>query len=299
LLPRIEGGEIRALVAVEADPLGRYPDRDRIESALRQLELLVVLDYLDTDSAAAADVFLPSTTVFETGGTWINQEGRIQTVQGVYRGGIPVSQTGGGSHPPRVFMLEVPGGQAAASGETLMRLSPADDEKASEWLRLPPYADKPSGLRALLPEPGEHRFAPERAAGSGAAGDEATLTVIAVESAFGTEVLSSRSPWLSSEETVPSAWLHPEDAGRVPLSDGDLLEIDAGGESLVLPVKIAENMARRTLVIPRHPDVAWQRLGGTRLRIGWNRIRKAQPSGEAPPVNESPPRRRTPNRADD
>jgi len=290
LLPRIEGGEIRALVAVEADPLGLYPDRGRIEAAMRKLDLLVVLDYLDTDSAAAADVFLPSTTVFETGGTWINQEGRIQIVRGAHRGGIPVSQTGGGGHPPRVFMEEVPGGQAAASGQTLTRLSPAEVKGASEWVRLPPDTDKQSGTRAVLPDPSALRFAPERTALSGAAGDEAMLTVIAVDRTFGTEVLSSRSPWLSTEETAPTVWMHPEEAGRVPLSDGDLLEIDAGGGSLVLPVKIVENMARRTLVIPRHRDAAWQRLGATRLRIERDCIRKAQPVGENAPVKESPPR---------
>ncbi|MEJ2691157.1 MAG: NADH-quinone oxidoreductase subunit NuoG, partial [Deltaproteobacteria bacterium] len=96
-LEAMEAGKVRALVVIESDPLLHCADRSRLERVLAGLELLVVLDYLPSATAAKANILLPTTTVFENGGSFINQSGRIQYAEPVHRGGVPILQTGEGS----------------------------------------------------------------------------------------------------------------------------------------------------------------------------------------------------------
>ena len=82
-------GSVKALVVVESDPLGSFPDRALLEAALARLELLVAIDYLDSPTSRRAGILLPSQTVFEAGGTFVNNEGRAQESPPVLAGGAP------------------------------------------------------------------------------------------------------------------------------------------------------------------------------------------------------------------
>lgn len=59
---------IRALVVVAGNPVISFPDTKRIEAALRRLDLLVCIDIYPSDTCAFADYALPAATVFEKGG---------------------------------------------------------------------------------------------------------------------------------------------------------------------------------------------------------------------------------------
>ncbi|MGA2192681.1 MAG: NADH-quinone oxidoreductase subunit NuoG, partial [Nitrospirota bacterium] len=109
VLGGILAGDIRALVVVESDPLGRYPDGPRAEKAFSMLDALVVMDYLPTETAKKAHVFLPSSAIPEQDGIFINQEGRAQAFGMAYVPGIPVNDMGPKLHPPRAFFSDVPG----------------------------------------------------------------------------------------------------------------------------------------------------------------------------------------------
>ena len=69
-----------------------------------------LMDYLKTEASERAHVFLPTATVYETGGLYVNQEGRLQVVGKAYQGGLPIVQSGGGNHPHAVpaFGIAVP-----------------------------------------------------------------------------------------------------------------------------------------------------------------------------------------------
>jgi hypothetical protein len=79
--------------------------------------------------------------VFESGGWFVNQEGRAQRAEPVYRGGVPIVETGGGGHPPRVFRRDVPGGAPEPAwrllGEVGSALSRGGgwEEDPLQWLR--------------------------------------------------------------------------------------------------------------------------------------------------------------------
>ncbi len=284
LLEAIEAGRVRALVAVEADPLSEFPDRPRLERALGQLELLVVLDYLPGATAARAQVLLPTATIFEAGGILVNQEGRLQQAQPVLTGGIPVAQIGAGSHPPRDYAAGLPGGKPTPAWQLLKRLAgDTDDADAGdlaaciaevlpEFAGLPPAAALPSeGVR--LPLGGAAPFTSP--AGGPPTGYDG-LTVLLTQQTFGTEALSALSPPLQALEPPPRVVLCPHSAEALGLASGDRLVLNAAAGCFEATLEVCPQTAPGVLVVPRHRDLDWQLLGPSGTRIPLGHIRRAE-----------------------
>jgi formate dehydrogenase len=59
---------IRALVVVAGNPVITFPHTEKVERALRRLELLVCVDIYPSDTVAFADYALPAATIYERGG---------------------------------------------------------------------------------------------------------------------------------------------------------------------------------------------------------------------------------------
>jgi len=289
----IEAGNIRALVLVENDPFWYYPDRHRLESAFEQLDLLVVLDYLDSPAARAADILIPTTTLYEDDGLFINQEGRIQHASPAFRGGQSVEQTGNGGHPPRSFRKDIPGGGplpawqivAGFAGEETDSEDRPIRERLRTWLsethpafaELPTPTDFPAGgIRVTPGKKSGASFRFEETAASATSGDG--LSLLAVDWTFGTEELCRYSPCLQEREEDPCLLVQIDDAAMLELADGDTAVIETDSGSVRLPVKVMENMAVGTVVLPRHRRIDWQVLGKTAVKLEKGRIHKA--SGE-------------------
>ncbi len=277
----MESGKIRALVLVEQDPFHHYPDRSRLEKALDGLEFLLVLDYLPTPSVAKAHMVLPTTTVFESGSTFVNQEGRVHTVFPVHRGGTPIAQVSGGKHPPRTFLDYVPGGDPKAAHMVLDELygTLSGEEKGGpfedirDWLVREnpvfeaiqaPTSDL-TGFRLSLRTRPAPDFSPivcrERSEGQWG------LEVLLIEQLFGTEALSGYSAFTQKAETAPAAFLHPEDAQRLGLADGDRLSLSLERGELVLQLCLAPAMAKGVVIIPRHRQLDWRKVGRLPVRL--------------------------------
>jgi predicted molibdopterin-dependent oxidoreductase YjgC len=73
-------GTLKALVVFGADLVGQL-GRDRVESALERLDLLVLIDIRRTETSLYADVVLPSASFAETDGTFMNHAGRVQRIR--------------------------------------------------------------------------------------------------------------------------------------------------------------------------------------------------------------------------
>jgi assimilatory nitrate reductase catalytic subunit len=71
-----EGG-LRALLVVGSNPLVSAPNADRVRMRLASLDMLVVSDFFLSETAAIADVVLPSAQWAEEDGTTTNLEGRV------------------------------------------------------------------------------------------------------------------------------------------------------------------------------------------------------------------------------
>jgi len=292
IIEAIENGDVRSLILVEADPFFQFSDRNRLARALDTLDLLIVLDYLDSESAQKAHIFLPSTTLYEADGIFVNQEGRAQMVQQAYGGGAPIVQSGGGDHPPRLYGTGIPGSDPRPAWMTMAEL--ADDKLESEekaspsiifrWLAdlVPELADinestgiANDGLRLNTVSKTDLRFASDFS-GKPRQHPESSgrLQLIFSELTFGTEALSIHSECLSKVEPDPAVFMHTCEAEGLDLIDGDLISIQTENGRLEAQLKVVENMAAGVLVIPRHRNLSWQIFETGATSIGRDQIQK-------------------------
>jgi NADH-quinone oxidoreductase subunit G len=295
-LPFIEGiesGSIRALVLVECDPFWLFPDRDRLLRALESLDLLIVLDYLPSPAVEKAHIMLPTVTAFErVGSLFINQEGRAQYGQPVHEGGLPFSQVSGGKHPPRIFLSATPGAEPKTVGEIFRGLASGMslpereglDEDIWGWLAnyAPVFRHIPSAIQVAEGVQLSNGQGSKTALSLNGAlpRDEADgpteeyFELLLVDWTFGTEELSSYSKYIHEAERAPGLIMHSEDASRLSLSEEDKVVLHLPGGSLRVEIHRVEDMAPGVMVLPRHRQLAWQKLGDWRGRISVNHVEK-------------------------
>jgi len=265
LLQAAAAGEVQALVLVENDPFATFPDRELLERALAKIELLIVLDYLDTFVSRRAHVFLPTQVLYESGGIFINHEGRTQYSAPAFAGGAPILETGGGDHPPRVYGAGLPGADPLPAGQIMARLAgePAlggtihsskhPDEKHA---KLGGIALPDEGMRVALKDQTAERFKSELPPQATAGSEE--LEIILTERVFGSEELSSYSTCLETLADEPFAGMHRTDAESIGIRDGDRIAIRTGNSTVELVAKVYDNMAAGVLAVPRLRRLPWQ-----------------------------------------
>jgi len=81
MVPKAHEGSIKALYIIGENPLVSDPDLNHAEKSLLKLDFLVVQDIFMTETAALADVVLPSRCFAEKDGTFTNTERRVQRVR--------------------------------------------------------------------------------------------------------------------------------------------------------------------------------------------------------------------------
>ncbi len=275
LLAAAEQGNVRALLLVENDPFTTFPDRGLLERALARIELLVVLDCLDSPAAQAAQVFLPTQTVYESGGLYVNQESRLQESLPAFGGGTPVRDTGGGDHPPRVYAAALPGADPAPAWQLLARIAGDDLPQGAAQARacvrghvaaatpVPAAAAEddslPPGGILIAAGGAEAGFAAAAPAVGKSAGDG--FEVVLADRTFGTEELSVHSPCLGPLLTPAQIELHAADARALGVADGDRIAVGRGPAPLEAFARVCDTMAPGILVVPRDCRLAWQKIG--------------------------------------
>jgi NADH-quinone oxidoreductase subunit G len=292
IIEAIEKGEVKSLILVESDPLFYFPNRRRLEQALNALDLLIVLDYLEFDALQKMHIFIPTTTLYETDGIFVNQEGRAQSVRQACSGGVPIVQSGGGDHPPRIYGTGTPGAESKPAWQTLAELA---EEKIKPENKMLPAASIPwpadivtqlaeVNLTADIPEEGirinlgaktDLRFMTDLsrrpAEDRGSIGN---LKIIFTDLTFGSELLSAHSQCLGELEPEPAVMMHTSAAASLGLIDGDTVAIHTGNGSLEAKLKVVENMATGVLVVPRHRKLSWQIFETGMSSISREKIKK-------------------------
>jgi assimilatory nitrate reductase catalytic subunit len=77
----VMGGRIKGLWIIATNPPVSFPNREVLEHALANLDLLVVQDGFETPTTALADVVLPAAIWGEKEGTYTNSERRVSRVR--------------------------------------------------------------------------------------------------------------------------------------------------------------------------------------------------------------------------
>ncbi|NNG00740.1 MAG: NADH-quinone oxidoreductase subunit NuoG [Desulfobacteraceae bacterium] len=293
LLDKIKSNDIKTLIAIEPEGCAHVHSSPAMAGILKSLDCLLVMDYLESPLSRAADVFIPTATVFESGGIFINQNGTGRSMQPLYMGGTPIFQTGRTGPPPRLFESDIPGAEHVPAWLPLadwmgLSLSPDNSKRRLEilkytienepWLSALPISGDTgeTGIKLRIPNRRLNEFAslPHTRNNAGNS-NSPEISLYTVEQTFGTELLSSGSPAL--DEVIPQirAAMHPADAEFLNLADGEnlTLVLDENHE-LPCNVKIETDMAQGFIFIPRRPDLPWPVPGFAPIPLHPDQIRR-------------------------
>ena len=113
LTEAVASGKVKGLLAIEADIPAEL---------LEGVSFVAVADWLPTDLAKRADIFLPTTPWVEMDGTYVNNEGRGQRFRQVMKPGLPIKGLDAALHPPRIHRKSPPGGEMLPAWQVIARL---------------------------------------------------------------------------------------------------------------------------------------------------------------------------------
>jgi NADH-quinone oxidoreductase subunit G len=281
LVEQIENGLVRALVVAESDPFHSYPDRARLDSALSKLDFLLALDYFPSETVRRASIFYPASTLFETGATYINQEGRAQFVSPLHCGGEPIRS---GEHPPRLYSGLVPGGDHLPAWKALVSIA-GMEPMGGESGDIAPEKFIPSlipGFAALSYPVDGKSVALAKAGFKSQWGLRASdiprspliFELLMVEWIFGTTEFSAWSDSLAPAVLPPFMAISAKDAERLGLADNDKVSVELVGGELEIVVSVSDRTAQGVLIVPRHNALGWQKIQDFPVFVSSEKIRK-------------------------
>ncbi len=249
-------GKVRSIVVVGDNPLMFAPDRGRIERALAQLDALVVIDSLLTDTAKAAHVVLADVPAYAKAGTCTNAERRVNRVRAAI--GAP-----GDARPASLALDELANAIGGAGTWQYTRVDDVTDEIAARVSGYERFAAGFSGWSKehVATEPVNHRAQPIAAAAPPQAGDGELLLTTGrglYTSLEGAAIHSPDADKLHRDEFVE---LHPADAAAMRVRDGDEVTLATPSAELTLRCRVSARVLEGVAFVPSYYD------GGAVMRL--------------------------------
>lgn len=229
------------LYVAGVNPALQFPSK-LWQEARSKMEFLVVQDLFLTETAQQADVVLPTLTFIEKEGSFINIEGRVQTL-------MPGKEV-----PENIY----------GDAEIFLKIA----KKLNITLDLDPsFADKLNQERLLLNRP--QKLEAKQTSESVETKNQGTLVATFSRTLFDHGVRMKHDPhlvWLAKE---PRLRLSSKEGIKRGLNDDDTVRISANGNSIVAKIKFDEQVAAETIIIPLgfEKEVPVHELG-TRLMNG-------------------------------
>jgi formate dehydrogenase alpha subunit len=267
----IAPGGIRALYIMGENPMMSEPDLNHTHHQFEQLEFLVAQDLFITESGAFADVFLPAASWAEKDGTFTNTDRRVQRVrQAIHprgqsmpdwqiiktlamriesRLGRTTSLDWNYSHPSQI--LEEMGQLVAEyAGVRYNRLE-------GNGLQFPVWDETHPGTPFLFSERfprGPGKFHPLDYTPSVEMPDDEYPFILTtgrvLEQWHGGSL--TRHSWLDDLYPEARMEIHPADASRQSLQDGDPVRVTSRRGSIVLRVWVTQRVNPGIVFIPWH-----------------------------------------------
>ena len=271
----LASGEVRAVWILCTNPAASMPDLDLVEKALRQADLVIVQDaYHPTETTRFADVLLPAAQWPEKEGVMTNSERRLTYLSRLvdppgealpdveiiarFAREMGWKEAFAADDPADVFAefaaltAGTPCDCSGVSHERLRREGPL------QWPV--PAADHPgtarlyAGGRFATPD-GRARFVavehdepvepPDR-------GFPLTLTTGRVRDHWHTLTRTRHSPALVRRTPEPIVEVHPVDARRAGVADGDFVEIASRRGKAIAQARVTATIREGTCFLPFH-----------------------------------------------
>ena len=261
----------KALLVHGSNLVVSAPDADDVRERLQNLDLLVVTDFVPSETAMLADVVLPICQWAEEEGTMTNLEGRVlrrrrlRPPPGDARDELEViaelakalgSSASFPTDADEVFTelrAASAGGVADYSGIDYPTL---DSGAAAHW----PYASQTEGTPRLFTEQFAHpdgraRMYPVLA--SDVQDDlrqDAPLYLISgrVLAHYQSGAQTRRVPELASVSRGPFVQLHPLTASRIGVAEGDEVEVTSSRATVSAPARLSYDIRPDTVFMPFH-----------------------------------------------
>jgi predicted molibdopterin-dependent oxidoreductase YjgC len=258
------GKEIRALYIMAENPALSDPDVNHVLESLNKLDFLIVQDIFLTETAKFAHLVLPAVCFAEKTGTYTNTERRFQLLR---RAVEPPGEAKGDFEIicllASALGLDFPYKHPGEVMEEIASLAP--DYGGIRFDRL-----EKAGLQWPCPDTGHEgtRFLHEGQFTRGRGlfivpvytppfekpDDEYPyyLNTGRMFAHYHTGTMTRRSPFLNREMEGPYAEMHPEDAMKAGIREGDRIRITSRRGSIVTAARITERVARGSVFAPFH-----------------------------------------------
>jgi len=264
MLSGITDGSVKALYVLGENPVVSDPDTNHVEKALKAAELVVVQDIFLTPTAELAHVVLPGTSFAEKEGTFTNTERRVLRVRqaidpvGESRTDWEILQevsTRFGYEmkydSPEAIMEEIAGVAPSYGGITYERLE-------GEGLQWPcPNIDHP-GTKLLHKDKfarGKGMFhAIEYKPPAESVDDEYPFwfTTGRVFVHYHTGTMTRNSPTLHAEIPEGLLEIHPEDADRLEVREGDRVKVASRRGEITAKTQLTDRVEPGMVFMPFH-----------------------------------------------
>jgi len=252
------GDSVHGLYVMGENPVMSEPDGNEVEERLKSLEFVVAQDIFMTETAEFADVVLPATTWAERGGTVTNTDRRVQRMRGVEKVHENTKhdleilmEVGSRLFSEEKFRFE----DVEAVFEELRAVCPiyhgmTYDGLGEEGLHWPCYEEGDEGDQFLY----EDSFDTESGLGQiegvrhqppKEVPDEEyplILTTARLEEHYNTGTMSRRSPTLSRQHPENFVDVHPNDADRYGIEDGDVVALRSRRGEIEVKAQVTEDI---------------------------------------------------------
>ena len=294
LFQAVADGRIRFIWILSTNPLVSLPEADRVREALRRCPTVVVSDCMgDTDTVRMADIKLPARTWGEKNGTVTNSERCISrqrpfleapgearpdwwALAGVGRR-LGYAEAFGWRHPAQVFAEHAALSGFENDGRRAFDISglAALDQAGYDALtpvRWPVNRHWPRGRRRLFDDgrfhtdDGRARFVPITAAlpddppGAG----ELIMNTGRIRDQWHTMTRTGKARRLLQHIGEPFVALHPRDARRHRIEDGQLAHVENRLGAIIVRARITTDQRPGELFVPMH----WSSPFSARARLG-------------------------------
>ncbi|MFC6716750.1 formate dehydrogenase subunit alpha [Natrialbaceae archaeon GCM10025810] len=253
------GDQIKGLYVMGENPVMSEPDANAVAERLNELEFTVVQDIFPTETAEFADVILPATTWAERGGTVTNTDRRVQRMRGVEKVHENTKHDleilcevgrrlfdDGDEH----FDFEAP----EEVFEELRQVCPSYhgmtyDLLGEEGIHWPCYEPGDEGDPFLYEDEFEtesglgHIEGVEHTPPAETPDDEypLILTTARLEEHYNTGTMSTRSPTLNRQHPENFVDVHPADAERYGIEDGEYVRLKSRRGEITLEAHVTED----------------------------------------------------------
>jgi anaerobic selenocysteine-containing dehydrogenase len=104
--------------------------------------------------------------------------------------------------------------------------------------------------------------------------EDGRFELLVVDWTFGTEELAAYSKAIQGVEKEPCLFMNSKDASKMGLQGKERITLPLDRGRLEVQLRLSDHMASGVIVVPRHRQLAWQKIEKWPVRIPGNRIGK-------------------------